>query len=83
MSKSATGKSKPSGAKTTTLPSWKAEAEAGPATICYCYRGTELFSFFCKPSNGQFCETTRKIGDTEKITRLIGFYIPGIPRPLN
>lgn len=31
MSKSATGKSKPSGAKTTTLPSWK--AEAGPAMV--------------------------------------------------
>lgn len=29
---------------------------------CYCYRGTEFpfLSFSCKPSNGQFCETTRK-----------------------
>lgn len=72
MSKSATGKSKPSGAKTTTLPSWK--AEAGPATLCYWNRGTE-FPFLVKPAMDSFAKPSAKIGDTEKITRLIGFYI--------
>lgn len=41
---------------------------------CYCYRGTE-FPFLVNPAMDSFAKPRAKIGDMEKIMRLIGFYI--------